>query len=388
MKIIVVSPRFPYPLEKGDKLRLYHQLKSLAQHHEIVLVSLTDCPVNTQDIKHIDSIVSKSYIFNLSKFKIAARLLGGLWSKLPFQVLYFYNPGIKRKIHDIITKEKPDAIYNQLLRTAEYTRDIKSGFKVLDYMDSFSQGMYKRLNSSSFPFRQIYKIEYKRLKKYEEEIFHYFDKHTIISQQDKDSFPSVIKDKLYVIPNGVDTHFFSPRKAEKIYDLGFVGNMGYRPNVIASEYLVREIYPALSKKYKDIKVLLAGARPHARVKKLADENITVSGWMEDIRMAYAQTKIFIAPIFTGIGQQNKILEAMSMEIPVVTTTPVNNAIGAENNKNIIVADDKNSFIKAIISLLEDPAKREETGKNGRDFVKNNYSWQHHNKKLLSLFEKK
>jgi glycosyltransferase involved in cell wall biosynthesis len=254
-------------------------------------------------------------------------------------------------------------------------------------MDSFSEGMRKRLDNSSFLFRLIYKEEYKRLKKYETVVFDDFNRHSIISVQDKNTFSEEIKDKLNVVPNGVDiTYFQSPGKKKK-YDISFVGNMGYRPNIIACEYFKQKILPLLKKEKNDVKIIFAGARPHARVKALADNNIFISGWMEDIRDAYDESKIFVAPIFTGIGQQNKILEAMSMELPVITTSAVNKAIGAEPGKEVIVADTGQEFADAILRLLDNNELARQLGKASRKFVKNNYSWEYQYGKLKNLFPK-
>jgi len=386
VKIVVISPRFPYPLEKGDKLRLYHQLKVLSKHHEIVLMSLSDVDVKVEDINHLESFVSKVYVFRLSKIKIIARLLLGVFSSKPFQVLYFTDNQIKKEINLLIEKEKPDFILNQLIRTAEYSKDL--GFdKVLDYMDSFSQGMKKRQGNSSFPFSYIYNLEYKRLVKYETDIFKYFDRHMIISEQDKNAFDSTIRQEIKVVPNGVDMSFFYPKDYKKKYIISFIGNMGYRPNIIASEFLIKEIYLKLKKDYNDLRILLAGARPHSRVKALANKEVFVSGWLEDIREAYGESKIFVAPLFTGIGQQNKILEAMSMEIPVITTTGVNNAIGAKDGEEILIADDAEEFVKQINRLINDAVFASKLGSNGRKFVKDNYSWDYQGQKVLNLFRK-
>ena len=386
MKIAVISPRFPYPLEKGDKLRLYYHLRHLSEKFEIVLISFSDSKVKKENLKHIESFVSKVYIFKLSKSGIIFRLLTGIFSKLPFQVLYFFNPALKSKIEKIITSENPDFIYNQLIRTAEYTKDLKY-FKVIDYMDSFSQGMKKRITSSFFPFNLIFKIEYKRLKKYETKVFDFFDKHIIISEQDKASFNSKISSEISVIPNGVDTDFYTPKDADKLYDIGFVGNMGYRPNILACQYLAKKVLPHVNRENGKTKMLLAGARPDYRVRVLADNSISVSGWMEDIRDAYNSIRIFASPIFTGIGQQNKILEAMSMEIPVITTSSVNNAIGALDEKDILIADASEEFIFCISKLLNDPILADQIGMAGREFILEKYNWENQKNKLFEIFKK-
>lgn len=384
-KIVVISPRFPYPLEKGDKLRLYYHLKHLSEKFQIILISLSDKKINGQDIEHIEKIVSQVYIFKLSKAGIVFRLLMGIFSKLPFQVLYFFNPSIKSEIEKIISDAKPDFIYNQLIRTAEYTKNLRY-FKVLDYMDSFSQGMKKRYITSIFPFSLLFRAEYLRVKRYETSIFDFFDRHIIISEQDKNSFGTEVKKNMTVIPNGVDTIFFQPKSIQKEFDLGFVGNMGYRPNVLASQFIAKQLLPFLKKENKKIRILFAGARPDYRVRILADKNTIVSGWVEDIRDAYGKIRIFVSPIFTGIGQQNKILEAMAMEIPVITTSSVNNAIQATDGKDIMIADNKEEFIFSITKLMNDPILANQTGKAGREFILEKYNWETQKLKLIEIFK--
>jgi sugar transferase (PEP-CTERM/EpsH1 system associated) len=386
VKIVVISPRFPYPLEKGDKLRLYYHLRSLSNKYEITLISLSDCEVSEASLSHIGSIVSKVHLFRLKKTGIFFRLFKGIFSKLPFQIHYFFDPSLKPRIESIIENENPDFIFNQLIRTAEYTKDLKY-YKVIDYMDSFSQGMKKRFDSSFFPGNLLYKIEYERVKRYEAEIFQYFDRHIIISDQDRQTFSDKINKSIAVKSNGVDTGYFSPTQHEKEYELGFIGNMGYRPNVLAAIYLAKNILPLLKTEFPKIRLLIAGARPDRRVKALESESVRVTGWMEDIRDAYSTTGIFVSPIFTGIGQQNKILEAMAMQIPVITTSSVNNPIGAQNEKEILLADNENEFVENIIRLLKNPEHAASLGRNGRKFVVSNYNWSSSKSELFDIFNK-
>lgn len=356
----------------------------LSEKHELVLISLTECKVKAEHKAIIKKFASKIYIFKLQKFKIYMRLIMGIFSKLPFQTLYFFDKLIAKKIKEILNHENPDLIFNQLVRSTEYSKDVEK-LKVLDYMDSFSDGMFKRSASSYFPLNLVYKFEYERLKKYEKEIFPHFNEHTIISEQDKLTFDPLIRDKITVLPNGVDVNFFKSTYPEKKVIIGFVGNMGYRPNVLTAQFIVNQILPELLKKHGDLKLLLAGARPDPRVLRLKSDKVMITGWMADIREAYEDTMIFVSPMFTGIGQQNKILEAMSMSIPVVTTSIVNNAIGAKDGIEILLADNKQKFIESILYLLENPNKRIEIGNNARDFVIKNYNWENLKIKLFDIF---
>lgn len=121
-------------------------------------------------------------------------------------------------------------------------------------------------------------------------------------------------------------------------------------------------------------MLIAGANPSAKVKSLASEHVEVSGWLEDIRDAYAKAMVFAAPMRIGTGLQNKLLEAMSMEIPCITSTLANNALKAEAGKEVLIGNSASEHANLICELLENQEKRRLLGASGRKFVKENYSW--------------
>jgi hypothetical protein len=135
---------------------------------------------------------------------------------------------------------------------------------------------------------------------------------TIISIQDKKLIQHPQQDKIHVIENGIGEEFLDYQKSpEKKYDLVFVGNLNYAPNVECAEFIVNQILPLLASK-KELCVLICGANPGTRVQKLAQKNVEIQGWVEDIRASYVSGKIFLAPLFIGTGLQNKLLEAMAL----------------------------------------------------------------------------
>ena len=384
-KLLILTSRFPYPLEKGDKLRIFHQMKALSEHFEIILCSITDAPIFIHDYLVVKVYCSRIYTFHRSNIRIAKNLVWAFLNGFPLQIGYFFDKSIQTEIHSVVKKEKPDHIFCQLIRTAEYVRDLDVP-KTLDYMDTFSIGAKRWAKHAKAILQPILRREAEKLAEYENDIFNDFDFHTIISEQDRDFLQTPDNKRIKVVPNGVDTSFFKPMpEIEKIHDIAFIGNMGYVPNVEGARYLVQVILPKLIKKHPDIKILIAGARPTALVQSFSSKNVTVTGWVEDIRIAYASAKIFVAPLFLGSGQQNKILEAMSMEVPCLTTNLVNNAIGAEDNSEIVLADDANAFVEKIEWLLQNPVEIQRIGVAGKEFVKNNYSWEYYVKPLEECF---
>lgn len=379
LKLLVMCPRFPYPLEKGDKLRIFHQLRYLGKKHQVLLISISDKEVSQKHLDIVKSHVHSVKVYKLSKVRRIFSLAKSVFSKLPFQVSYYYDKAIAKKIRQAAEEFEPDHIYCQMTRMSEYAKNLPYP-KTLDYMDAFGVGMERRAEVVNGIYSLLYKKEALRMKTYESEIYGSFDNHTIISEQDANH---IAKNSIDVIPNGIDTEYFAPIEALKKYDIGFIGNMGYAPNIDAAEYLINSILPYLDPKTK---VVIAGARPDKRVKQLGSSTVTITGWMDDVRTAYAESYVFVAPLWLGTGQQNKILEAMAMGIPCVTSSAVNNAIGAEIGKEILVADSEGEFASSVKTLMNDPELYKGIRVNALTFVREKFSWEQSVEKLSQLME--
>ena len=375
MKIFVLLPRIPWPLEKGDKLRAYNQIKQLAKNNEIILCALNDDKkVDKQAAFQAMQPYCTSVTFiDLPKIGILFNVFRSYLYGLPIQCGYFYSSKAKKKVHQLIEHHKPDMLFGQLLRVAPYLHKVKIP-KTIDYQDVFSMGMKRRAEIAGILTKPFFEMEYNRLRKYENKVFDEFDVKTIISEPDRENIDHPEKDKILIVPNGVDHEYYKPQEREKIYDIVFTGNMGYAPNVNAVEFLAYEIMPKVWEKIPSAKLYIAGAQPDMKVKKTACENIIVSGWIDDMRDAYAQSRIFIAPMRIGTGLQNKLLEAMSMKIPCITTALANGSLHAENGKEILVDNNSSELAADIVFMLQRPDKAAEIAEEGYNFVNRVYDW--------------
>jgi sugar transferase (PEP-CTERM/EpsH1 system associated) len=380
MKLVVLTSRIPYPLEKGDKLRIFHQIKHLAKSHEICLICLNESSEEI-DTSVLEELVTELHIVPLAKWKIPFRLFFAIFHNLPFQVEYFLERKNKKKIEAIIQEFNPNHIYCQLIRTAEYVKDLFQFDKTLDYMDAFSAAAMRRANTEKGFRKLFWKIENERVKKYERSIYDYFNQHSIITEQDRNLLAIPSNKKISIVPNGVDTGHFENSHVSKKYDIVFAGNMNYPPNIAAAIFLVEEILPKLKSQFPNVTVLIAGANPSTEVLNLATESITVSGWMNDIREAYCESRVFVAPMFIGAGMQNKILEAMSSELPVITTTLAAEAFKEKNLSKVLEANSSFEFAKAIQYYLLNEGAQISDGKKNRIYVEEKYSWKISNLKL-------
>ena len=375
MRIFILLPRIPFPLEKGDKLRAYHQIKQLSKRNELVLCALNDdSNVDEQAaFQALQPYCQSINFIRLNKARILLGMIRAFFKGLPMQCGYFYNKKAARKVDELIQKHQPDMLFGQLLRVAEYLRH-KDCPKTLDYQDVFSYGMKRRRDIALWITRPVFNMEYQRLCRYEAAIFDDFDLKAIISEPDRDLIPHPRKDEILLLPNGVDHDYFKPQQQEKRYDIVFTGNMSYAPNVNAVEYLANEILPLVWKQVPEAKLYIAGATPDPKVKKAACDRIVVSGWLDDIRDAYAQSRVFIAPMRIGTGLQNKLLEAMSMGLPAITTPLANASLGAQAGKEILVGQNAEELAQQILTLLTDTAKAEQIAQAGFAFTNRVYDW--------------
>jgi sugar transferase (PEP-CTERM/EpsH1 system associated) len=382
-KLMVITSRFPYPLDKGDKLRAYHQIKELSKECEVHLVSLSNKNINKKDKSELEKLCETVSIYKLNKIQSVLSLFRAFFNKKPFQVALFYNKKIHKKIKKKTREINPNHIYCQLIRCAEYVKDEFDIPKTIDFMDVLSKGIERRISTSPFYLQKLLKTEAERLKVYENIMFEYFDNHAIISLQDQELIYHVKREEIAIIPNGIDTIFFSPdNKNEKKYTLLFNGNMQYQPNVKSAIYIVTHILPLVKEQIPEVSLLISGTSPAKEVQELASESVTVSGWMDDIRDAYNLASVFIAPMQIGTGLQNKLLEAMAMEMPCVTSKLANNALNAMPNEEILIGNSKEEYAELIVQLINDSSQSKKLGKNGQAYVRNNFNWETSTKKLL------
>jgi sugar transferase (PEP-CTERM/EpsH1 system associated) len=375
VRILVIAPRFPWPLEKGDKLRLYQQLLHLSRDHEVHLFAVNHQTVPTEWLEQVGSICASVRVEVISTWKLVFNMLSGVASGLPASVAYFTDHGIAERVRGYHVEIAPDLVYGQLVRTGEYVCQLPSP-RVLDFMDAFSAISAQQAREASWALRWLYRWESKRLQTYEQRLGREVEGCVFISQRDRDCLDPDKQWTSIIVPNGIDTDYFKPSVNPKgpAWDISFAGNLGYFPNIEAAEYLVQRILPLLCDQIQRPRILLAGARPHRRVKALAGPEVEIKGWMPDIREAYSSARIFVAPIFYGAGLQNKILEAMAMQVPVVTTRHVNEAIGGIPGRHLLVASHPEEFAEAIRKLLGDSELYHHIAGQGLYFVRNNFRW--------------
>ena len=383
-KLAILTSRFPYPLEKGDKLRLFEQLKVLAPHFEIHLFTLAHEIPKKEWHKEVLKYCAHVNIYiiheNLRRWNLGRYMLGSM----PLQIRYFYDKATSAQVSFDIDRLRPDFIHVHLLRMLPYARDLKIEVPMsIDYMDAMVMNDLAGQRMRG-PFLRLLKGKERRLiKRYERESMDSFSNHFLISKRDRNAFASANKDDLQILSNGVDMNRFCPNPdVAPTKDVIFCGNLGYPPNLFAAQFIMNDIAPLL-----EGKVLIAGADASPELLKSSSKSVEIRGFQQDIRCIYESGKIMIIPVFNGSGQQNKALEAMASGLPCIMTTFVNEALGAEEGSEVLIADDAETFVLHINDLLSHPEKRKKLGRNARAFVEKNFSWKANTEILITTIKK-
>lgn len=385
MKILVVLPRFPYPLEKGDKLRAFHQIRMLSKNNEIYLFCLTHTRVLDEHVEAVKPFCKDICIVQSPKLVNYKNIIRNYFLTKSLQLGYWDSLKVRKAFKSYQKKVNPDVIYSQMIRTMPWvSRSLCP--KVMDFQDALSMNAERRMDQAHGIWHFILHYEFKMLRSTEYNSFKIFDALTIISEPDCDAIPHKRNGDIHVVPNGVDFDFFSPIEQPRQYDIVFCGNMRYEPNVRAAQFLAEKIMPLVWQTHPNASLLLAGACPKAKVSKLASDHITVIDSPEDIRKCYASARIFAAPMLTGSGLQNKLLEAMAMQMPCVTTSIANDSLHAEEGREVLVGDTAREFADHIVRLLDDEDLCRSIASNGNTFVHNTYSWELSCGKLESILQ--
>lgn len=387
MKILFIASRFPYPLVQGDRLRTYHFLRLLSERHEITLVvplknnqELKNLPVINSFCSHIVTIKSSL----ISRFFSLVRIP---FTNLPIQVIYFLNHKLYKGVREILAQNDFDLIHVQLARMAPLTEKCQKVPKVLDFIDALSLNMKRRSIQEKGIKRLLFNYEYVRMKEYEQDLIKKFDQLIITSEIDREAIGDF--ETLQVIPNGVDFNTFpfvlSGREPNTII---FTGNMGYFPNINAVQYFSQEIFPLVKKVIPQAQFIVVGPNiPHEVRQQLLQPGITVTGFVENVHDYIRKASVSVAPMRSGSGIQNKVLEAMSTGTPIVATPFAIGALPVESGRHMLIAADAKEFSESVIRLLISPTLHKHISEQARLLVEQDFDWNNSVELLESAYEK-
>lgn len=390
MRILFITDGFPYPLTSGY-LRHYHLIRVLSEKHEIVLFSAVDASFKQEYADAMAPYTSRVITFmskatkSKSLYRRAVKWVRTLMGSN--QTLLQMREAFKK----LMTEEKFDVV----ILSGEYTYHVIRGIDtppiISDLCDAYSLRTKGRMKHASPLSLVTLWIKYFDLKRLELKVIEKAKYILFASQRDAVIVPAPFQGKSVILPNGVDTEYWRRSSAT----LGentiiFTGAMHYPPNNDAALYLIADILPLVKKSHPGLKTLIVGHSPSEKLIEAAShhEDVTVTGFVEDMRPYLEQAALFVAPLRFGSGIQNKVLEALAMELPIVGTSIAADGLYTASSKAppVYVADTTEEFAQMLVKELNARAQNPAPFAEGRAFVEQNFVWASSIRKLEVILD--
>lgn len=393
MKILFLSQRVPYPPNRGDRITTYHEIRVLARRHEVHVAALAESEAEAAGVEELRKICPVVDVAILPRWRSKVQAAGLALSPLPLTLPFYFSPELAAKVAWRLATTQFDLIHAYSSSTAQYVDWAGHLPRVMQFADLDSLKWREMASMTRFPKSAVYSAEAVRLLWYERSVARRFQRCLVVTEEERQEMVRAIPHaRSAVAANGVDVDYFAPELVERLGPaepdrLVFVGVMDYYPNEEGMEFFCREVLPLIRERRPAVALSIVGARPTDKVKALGElPGVTVTGAVDDIRPFMARAAVAVVPLRLARGVQNKVLEALSMGIPVVCSTAAFTGSKAVAGEHGLVADDPRQLADHVVALLEDPARRAAMGRKGRELMVAQYSWEAQVAKLERLYE--
>lgn len=387
-EILFIAHRVPYPPDRGDKIRSYHELRRLARHAPVHLAALADDPRDLEHDAVLDGFTASHCVMPRARRPVA-QAAAGLLKGEPLSVALFRNAQLRGYVRRIMDTRPLAAVFVYSGQMASYVGTLPARTRlVIDFCDADSQKFAAYGRSAGWPMRYVYRREGRLLGRFEREASLRTDTSLFISDAEADLFASFAGEeaarRVQVVENGVDLAYFDPalplpvpRELTALDGpvLLFTGQMDYRPNVDAVMAFADDVLPSIRVRHPTASFVIVGRSPTAAVLALGKrEGIVVTGEVPDVRGYLAAADVVVAPLRIARGIQNKVLEAMAMARPVVASAEAAQGIDALDRRDLMVAHRAEQEIELTLRLLDDPAYAAQIARAARRRMEERYGW--------------
>ena len=391
MNILYLCHRFPYPPKRGGKIRPFNMIRHLtATGHTVTVCSLTRSEAEAEEGRGIAPHCTAFEMGAVSEPLQFARMIVRLPVATPSSMGYFYSSQLAARVKQLLAEQRWDLIFVHCSSVAQYVEHVQGIPKILDFGDMDSQKWLEYANYKPWPLSWGYTYEGLKMLRAEKRLARRFDLCTATTRAERETLDGygtgAVTDWF---PNGVDAQFFSP--GEEAYEadtISFIGRMDYYPNQECMQRFCDQVWPRLLAKRPGMKLLIVGADPSPEMRRLGERpGVTVTGSVPDVRPYVRRSALMVAPLAIARGTQNKILEAMAMGVPVVTSTIAAGGVDAVPGEHLLVADTPEALAAAIERVCDDRAERQRLAEAGRQRVLSHHAWSHSMKRLDGIIQR-
>lgn len=392
MKILFLCHRIPYPPNKGEKIRAFHELLAIAKHHEVDLFTFAD---DDADLVHRDALAAYCKHVTVVKIKPALaylRSLPYLFTRSPLTLPYFSSGEFSARIQKALRERGYDRIFVYCSAMAQYTEQVENIPVIMDLVDVDSDKWTQYAAARRFPFSVIYRREGRTLREFERRTCERACHVLVTTPREAKLVGELSADiRVSVLSMGVDTEYFQPVSISAESDAPatviFVGAMSYFPNQEAVDFYARRVLPIVQCSVPETRFLIVGHNPSRPVQELRQlPGVEVTGSVPDVRPYLARAQVSVAPFSIAAGIQSKILEALASALPVVATPRAVQGLTEDVAAIVETAQSAEELAGKTVNLLRNRQLAREIGEEGRRRVTAAYSWNNAMQRLLELIE--
>jgi sugar transferase (PEP-CTERM/EpsH1 system associated) len=387
--VLLLAHRVPYPLDKGDRIRNFHVVRSLARHASIHLACLADEPVSAEAMRVLSALCVRVEIVEVGN---KLRLLKGLGTLVRGRSITegaFASKRLRQVVRHWAGQTRFYSALASASSMAPYLRisELEHVPVVVDLVDVDSQKWLDYARARSWPLSWLLRAEGRRLRRLETDISQWASAATLVSEAEADLFRSFCPwEGIHAVTNGVDLEYFRPQPECPANDSCiFVGALDYFPNVQAALWFGREVWPNIRRRRPRASFVLVGRRPVPALQHLAQQpGIQLVGEVPDVRPFVNRAAVVVAPLLIARGLQNKVLEALALAKPVVASPAALAALHVESGVHVLPASSPEEWTQSVCELLANQQLRSDLGHGGRQYAEEYHDWDRCLERLVDL----
>jgi len=394
-ELLFLAHRIPYPPNKGDKIRSYHILKHLARSYHIHLGAFVDSPADWRYVDDVGKLCVDTCFRKLDPLASRLRSIKGLLTGQPLTQPYYYDAGMYQWVEKILADAKIFRVFVFSSAMAQYVRGPAApGMRrIVDFVDVDSDKWRQYSRKKHWPMSWVYRREAKRLLEHDRGVAAEYDASIFVSAAECKLFTHLapeVEQHVDCVENGVDVDYFSPAaEYENPYSISdkvlvFVGAMDYWANIDAVSWFARCVFQQIRERIPAACFYIVGSQPSDAVRRLGKlPGVSVTGAVKDIRPYLAHASMSVATLRVARGIQNKVLEAMAMDKPVLATTAATDGLDTRATAGLLVSDDAPELVELAVAHLNEP---QAYGGLLREQVCIRYSWDNNLKGIERMIE--
>lgn len=385
MDVLVLADAYPYPLQNGHALRIYHYARLLRERHNFDLACFADAPPPPE----LTSIFRRIEGFPLPAAREAETVWRRLRDAFTVERMLVRSPQMTSRLRVLLEERHYDLIWgagDAVMASIPKARKIPLLGDLVDDGVLSSLREVPRANNIAMALRKLKWACLSAL--FERRYFGIADQCLLVSEVDARWFRRICPaTPTSVIHNGVDAEYFSPMQC--VHDprnLVFEGNLAFPPNSDGILHFCRETLPLIKRAVPDVTLTIVGKNPPPQVQALACDGIEITGYVDDVRPFLERAAVFVCPLRKGAGIKNKVLQAWAMGKATVATPRSTGGLAAEDGRNIYIRNDATGFAAAVVELLNDAEMRHTMGQAARSTIVQHYTWRKKAIELEALME--